>query len=147
MQGIYENVKIIGIFCRYGIQQSVDNNGTFYYRPIVYMRICKNLNNIDLKLPEYLLFNLTKGFKGLGVLNPGTKLEIHCRRYLKEKRNDGYGYPTNIVIANNRPAFPDDPNVLAGMIMVKNQGNPEAENDPINTDLVEIYKNWLKSKA
>lgn len=31
--------------------------------------------------------------------------------------------------------------------MVKNQGNPEAENDPINTDLVEIYKNWLKSKA
>ena len=59
MQGTYENVKIIGIFCRYGIQQSVDNNGTFYYRPIVYMRNCKNLNNIDLKLPEYLLFNLT----------------------------------------------------------------------------------------
>ena len=133
MQGIYENVKIIGIFCRYGIQQSVDNNGTFYYRPIVYMRNCKNLNNIDLKLPEYLLFNLTKGFKGLGVLNPGTKLEIHCRRYLKEKR-----------ILH---AFPDDPNVLEVFIMFKNQVNPEAENDPINTDLVEIYKNWLKSKA
>lgn len=140
-------LKLLEYFVATGFNKVLITMETFYYRPIVYMRNCKNLNNIDLKLPEYLLFNLTKGFKGLGVLNPGTKLEIHCRRYLKEKRNDGYGYPTNIVIANNRPAFPDDPNVLAGMIMVKNQGNPEAENDPINTDLVEIYKNWLKSKA
>ena len=146
MQGNYETVKVIGTFHRYGIQQSVDNNGTFYYRPVVYMQDCKNLNNMDLKLPKYLLFNLTKGFKGLGVLNPDTKLEISCRRYLNEKRNAGYGYPTNIVIANNRPNFPDDPNVLAGMIMVKNQGKPEAEKDPVNTDLVEIYKKWLENK-
>ena len=146
MQGTYECVKVIGTFHRYGVQQSVDSNGTFYYRPVVYMKDCKDLNNIDLKMPEYLLFNLTKGFKSLGILTPGIKLKINCRRYLKEERNAGYGYPTNIVIANDRPDFPDDPNVLAGMIMVKNQGNPEAEKDPINTDLIQIYKNWLANK-
>lgn len=146
MQGTYESVKVIGTFHRYGIQQSVDSNGTFYYRPVVYMKDCKDLSNIDLKLSEYLLFNLTKGFKSLGILNPGTKLEINCRCYLKEKRNAGYGYPTNIVIANDRPDFPDDPNVLAGMIMVKNQGNPKADKDPINTDLIQIYKNWIENK-
>ena len=63
MQGTYECVKVIGTFHRYGVQQSVDSNGTFYYRPVVYMKDCKDLNNIDLKMPEYLLFNLTKGFK------------------------------------------------------------------------------------
>lgn len=146
MQGTYECVKVIGTFHRYGVQQSVDSNGTFYYRPVVYMKDCKDLNNIDLKMPDYLLFNLTKGFKSLGILNPGIKLKINCRRYLKEERNAGYGYPTNIAIANDRPDFPDDPNVLTGMIMVKNQGNPEAEKDPINTDLIQIYKNWLANK-
>ena len=59
MQGTYECVKVIGTFHRYGVQQSVDSNGTFYYRPVVYMKDCKDLNNIDLKIPDYLLFNLT----------------------------------------------------------------------------------------
>ena len=49
MQGTYECVKVIGTFHRYGVQQSVDSNGTFYYRPVVYMKDCKDLNNIDLK--------------------------------------------------------------------------------------------------
>ena len=43
MQGTYESVKVIGTFHRYGIQQSVDSNGTFYYRPVVYMQDCQDL--------------------------------------------------------------------------------------------------------
>ena len=117
----------------------IDSNGTIHYYPVVYMQNCENLSKTDLKLSKYLLFNLTKGFKGLDVLSPGTKFEINCRHYIKGNRNAGYSYPTNIVIANNRPDFPDDPNVLTGMIMVKNQDNPEAENDPVNTELIKNY--------
>ena len=48
MQGTYESVKVIGTFHRYGIQQSVDSNGTFYYRPVVYMQDCQDLRNCQI---------------------------------------------------------------------------------------------------
>lgn len=140
MQGTYVQIHVSGDFERYGIASYKKHTGDKGYAPVI---IFKEIKSDDGQVWHNVPFRLAKGFKSLGVLNPGTRVVMTCRYYSQINR---VAYPKDIRIDDGREMFPDDDILTMGMIMEKNLVRTDAKVDMSDNAYIKAYEDYIKVK-
>ena len=145
-------------FGKYGYKRYHDPIRGELYSPTMVVR---NLEMVDDPenpqiISDHLWLNLTKGFKDLGLLKEGDRIQFdgrvseYSKGFIKKDKKDyELTYPTKVQLLTDRttPKLPDEHQALIGMIMNLNYKFYNNLGRPLVPYFMDAFAKWQEEQA